>query len=93
MKKFILLAVFGALLHAQSLVVGHIACKKERWLEDTLIFGKESDQKSLKSYLKMGRCFVISEPVQVKIVSQNAKTVQFFYHGFNYWSVPEAVNR
>lgn len=91
MKKLVLLAV-ATLLSAQTLTVGHIACKKEQWHKDTLVFGKNGDRSSFVSYIKMGRCFVIKEPIAVRVVGESRESVQFFYLGNHYWTSPEAIN-
>ncbi|MDR2034655.1 MAG: hypothetical protein LBP89_08520 [Helicobacteraceae bacterium] len=64
MKKSFLIAALCAISYAVAPVVnvqrGHIACEREIWLKDTLGFFARNDPASLKSYLKMERCFVMA---------------------------------
>jgi hypothetical protein len=64
MKKSFLIAALCVISYAAAPIVnvqrGHIACEREIWLKDTLGFFAQNDRESLKSYLKMERCFVMA---------------------------------
>lgn len=61
MKKLLLALLAASALQAASVVPGHIACTKETWLKDTIRFGQTQDAASLKTYLKMERCYVMKK--------------------------------
>ncbi|MGE4294835.1 MAG: hypothetical protein AB7E49_03950 [Campylobacterales bacterium] len=92
MKKLLfLLAVSILTLQAEQVIPGHIACTKETWLKDTIRFGQTRDMNSLKTYLKMERCYVMKSPVEVKVIRKNLDSTQFFLRGQHFWAVPQAV--
>lgn len=92
MKKVIFALLFAAAgLQAAVMMPGHIACTKEAWLKDTVRFGQNRDMNSLRTYLKMERCYVMKSPVEVKVIKQNPDSTQFFLRGQHFWAMPQAV--
>lgn len=91
MKKLIFALLFAAALQAATVMPGHIACTKEVWLKDTARFSQTQDINSLKTYLKMERCYVMKNPVEVKVLKENLDSTEFFLRGQRFWIAPQGV--
>lgn len=91
MKKIFLLILMAVALNAQTLVVGNVVCKRSQWLTDLYMFGQKGDRDSQINYIRMRRCTIITQPWQVKVVSEEPDRVQFFYRGHHYWAPHGAV--